>query len=147
MTDAGKLPARRNVAALALSAACLVAVTLAGCSNTKSPASRQAYSGSEAATVVGGVQQIALTVGPTFRFDPSTFTVHPGRVKVTLHHLGTGSPHDWQLSAIPGDYIPIVGDGQSQSVTFTAPSPGKYQFVCTIHLRQGQTGTMIVLPS
>ena len=88
-----------------------------------------------------------MTVGPTFRFDPSTITVHRGQVKITLHHLGTGAPHDWQLTGFPAAQIPILSDNQTQSVTFMAPSPGKYQFVCSIHLNQGQTGTMIVLPN
>jgi plastocyanin len=137
------IPARRAVAVAGI----LIAVLTTGCSNTKSTASRQPYTGSTTAAVVGGVQQVTLTVGPSFRFDPSTITVRPGQVKLTLHHTGTGSPHDWQLSVVPGAYIPELGDNQTQSVSFTAPAPGKYQFVCTIHLRQGQTGTLIVLPS
>ena len=135
------IPAHRTLAA----AGALIAVA-AGCSNTKGAATREPYSGAVTAAVVDGVQQVTLTVGPSFRFDPSTITVHPGRVKITLHHTGTGSPHDWQLSVVPGAYIPELGDNQTQSVSFTAPAPGKYQFVCTIHLRQGQTGTLIVLP-
>lgn len=135
------IPARRAVAGTGA----LIAVLLGGCSNTRGAATRQTYSGSATAAVVNGVQQVTLTVGPSFRFDPSTITVHPGRVKITLHHTGTGSPHDWQLSVVPGAYIPELGDNQTQSVSFTAPAPGQYQFVCTIHVRQGQTGTLIVL--
>ena len=33
-------------------------------------------------------------------------------------------PHDWQLSVVPGAYIPELGDNQTQSVSFTAPAPG-----------------------
>jgi plastocyanin len=138
--------ARRALAAAGAVTAVLTGVLTAGCSNTKSVATRQPYTGSATATVLDGVQQVTLTVGPTFRFSPSTITVHPGQVKLTLHHTGTGSPHDWQLSVVPGAYIPELGDNQTQSVSFTAPAPGNYQFVCTIHLRQGQTGTLIVLP-
>jgi plastocyanin len=138
--------ARRALAVAGAVTAVLTGVLTAGCSNTKSVATRQPYTGSATATVLDGVQQVTLTVGPTFRFNPSTITVHPGQVKLTLHHTGTGSPHDWQLSVVPGAYIPELGDNQTQSVSFTAPAPGNYQFVCTIHLRQGQTGTLIVLP-
>jgi plastocyanin len=137
--------ARRISAALA-GVALAITPALAACSNTKSAAARQSYSGSATAALVDGVQQVTLTVGPTFRFAPSTITVHPGQVKVTMHHTGTGSPHDWQLSVVPGAYIGEIGDNQTGSVSFTAPAPGTYQFVCTIHLRQGQTGTLIVLP-
>ncbi len=139
--------ARRAVAVAGTLTAVLTAALTAGCSNTKSAAAKEPYTGTATASVVDGVQQVTLTVGPSFRFAPSTITVHPGRVKLTLHHLGTGSPHDWQLSVVPGAYIPELGDNETQSVSFTAPSPGKYQFECTIHLRQGQTGTLIVLPS
>jgi plastocyanin len=139
------IPARRTVA-VAGTLVALASVLTAGCSNTKSAATRQPYSGTATASVVDGVQQVTLTVGPSFRFDPSTITVHPGPVKLTLRHTGTGSPHDWQLSVVPGAYIQELGDNETRSVSFTAPAPGKYQFVCTIHLRQGQTGTLIVLP-
>ena len=125
----------------------VLALGVAGCSNTQSAANREPHTGSAAATVVDGVQQVTLTVGPTFRFAPSTITVHRGQVKITLHHLATGAPHDWQLTGFPMAQIPILSDNQSQSVTFMAPAPGKYQFVCSIHLNQGQTGTMIVLPN
>ena len=116
----------------------MVVLALAACSNTQSAANRQPHTGSATATVVNGVQEVTLTVGPSFRFSPSTITVHPGQVKITLHHLGTGSPHDWQLTGFPVAQIPILGDNQSQSVTFRAPSPGKYQFVCSIHLTRAR---------
>ena len=126
----------------------LTVAALTGC-QSKSAANRQPYNGSATAVVVNGMQQVTLTVSNSFRFSPSTFTVHPGQVKVVLHHTGVGAPHDWQLiTGIPGNYyIPLVSQGQTAEVTFTAPSPGKYQFQCTIHLKQGMTGTMIVVPN
>ena len=61
---------------------------------------------------------------------------------------GKGAPHNWQLPNLPvGDWVPLTVAGQSAQVTFTAPAPGTYQFVCSIHLRQGQTGELIVLPN
>lgn len=124
----------------------LLVLVLAGGCTTKGAANRQPYLGTGTASAVDGIQQITLTVNGTFRFTPSFFSVHPGRVRVILRHAAVGSPHDWQLSGFPGDYVPVTSDGQTNSVTFVAPAPGKYQFVCTIHQRQGQVGTMTVLP-
>lgn len=123
-----------------------VGLVVTGCT-TKGAANREPYLGTATASPVGGVQEITLTVDSSFRFTPSTFIVHPGRVRVVLHHLATGSPHNWQLTGIPGAYVPTVDAGQTDSVTFEAPPPGRYPFVCTIHERQGQTGVMTVLPT
>jgi plastocyanin len=48
---------------------------------------------------------------------------------------------------VPGVATPLAASGQTQSVTFTAPAPGTYRFVCTIHVKQGQTGKLVVLPN
>lgn len=136
-----RTPARLALLGLA------VAASLTACSNTQSAANREPYTGSTTAAAGPGVEAVTLTVDASFRFSPSTVTVHPGRVRLTLQHIGTGAPHDWQVVGIPGDYIAPIGPGQSGSLTFTAPAPGKYTFVCTIHERQGQNGTLIVLPS
>lgn len=136
MSPPGRLPAWAGVlAAVAL---------LAACSNTQSPANRTPATGSGAASMVNGVQQITLRAGDDLRFHPSTFTVHPGRVRVVLINTGTGAPHDFQVSQFPADFVPVTQSGQRQEASFTAPSPGRYRFVCTIHERQGQIGTMIV---
>jgi plastocyanin len=124
----------------------LVAV-LAGCSSTPSINRRPQSSVSAQASVVDGVQQVMIYVDDTYRFSPDTITVHSGPVKVTLVHRGTGAPHDFQVTGFPGDFVPIVRGGGTSSATFTAPMPGRYQFVCSIHIAQGQTGTLVVLAS
>lgn len=119
---------------------------LAGCQR-ESAINREPHSGSTVAAVVDGVQQVTLTVDESFRFKPSTITVHPGKVRIVLKHVGGGAPHDWSLNGFPTDYVPLVTPGQQKSVEFTAPAPGNYTFVCTIHVAQGQTGTLVVLPN
>lgn len=119
---------------------------LTACTNTQAPVNREGRSGDSTAPVVASGQQVRLEVDNSFRFHPSTITVHPGRVTITLHHRGPGAPHNWQLLGFPGDYAPTIAPGQTSTVTFVAPSSGTYEFVCTIHQRQGQTGTMVVLP-
>jgi plastocyanin len=128
-------------------AACCAATLLAGCSNTKSPNVRRPHTGSTTASTVDGVQQVTVQANDEFRFVPSTITVHPGKVHLTLVHTGSGAPHNWQLNGFPTDAVPLIQAGQQASITFTTPSPGSYTFVCTIHVNQGQTGTLVVLPN
>jgi plastocyanin len=137
-------PRRGAVAAGALVISAAVAVTLAACSNTQSPANRTAHAGSASASTVNGVQQITLEAGDNLRFTPSTFTVRPGKVRVVLVNTGTGAPHDFQVPQFPADFVPLTQGGQTEQATFIAPAPGRYRFVCTIHEKQGQIGTMIV---
>jgi plastocyanin len=138
-----RLPARTVAAALLL----VAAVALAACSNPQPPINRTPQSGSTTAAATNGVQQVRIVVDDRYRFYPSTVTVHPGRVEITLVHRGNGAPHTLQVLGFPVDFVPLVRPGQTSSATFGAPAPGRYTFVCTIHRVQGQIGTLIVLPS
>jgi plastocyanin len=132
--------ARRALVLLATAA-----LALSACSNSQSSVNRRPQSGSATASGVAGVQQITIQAGDDYRFHPSTFTVHPGRVQVILKHPGTGAPHNWSLVGFPADFVPLTPAGDTMQATFIAPSkPGTYKFVCTIHVDQGQVGTMIV---
>ena len=124
----------------------LVAGLLAGC-QSQSAINREPHAGSSTAAAVDGAQQVTITTDQSYRFDPSTITVHPGKVRIVLRHTGTGAPHNWSLLGFPDAFVPLVSPGEQKSIEFTAPAPGKYTFVCTIHVAQGQTGTLIVLPS
>lgn len=122
-------------------------LTLTAC-QTKSAINREPQSGSTTASVDAGVQDVVITTDEKYRFTPATITVHPGKVRITLKHLGTnGAPHDWQLQGFPADYVPLTQPGQTRAIEFTAPAPGTYTFVCTIHITQGQTGSLVVLPN
>lgn len=122
------------------------AVMLLGCSNRESSVNRRPHNGTTTAAVVNGSQQLTIEVDDLFRFTPSTIVVHAGRVTITLVHNGSGAPHDLQVVGFPTDNVPLTVHGQSTTSTFVAPSPGSYRFICTIHERQGQTGTLVVLP-
>jgi plastocyanin len=125
--------------------ALLLAVTAC---QSESAINREPHPGTgTASAAAGGIQQITLTTGHDYRFHPSTIVVHPGRVRVVLVNggkVGAGAPHDWSLTGFPAAFVPLTGAGQTSSATFTAPAPGRYTFVCTIHRRQGQTGTLVV---
>lgn len=122
----------------------MLAVLTAACT-TQSAINRRPTSGSTTAAVREGLQSVTITVDDTFRFHPATITVHPGRVRIVLEHVGTGAPHDLQVVNFPGDFVPVVGPGQRAQTTFVAPAPGRYRFECTIHVQQGQVGTFVVL--
>ncbi len=135
------MPPRRTLLIVAVPV-----LVLASCSNQEGPINRAPQSGSATASDVAGVQQITLEAGDTYRFTPSTFTVHPGMVRVVLKNVGRGAPHDWSVPQFPAEFVPLAGAGETKQATFTAPAVGRYEFVCTIHVRQGQRGTMIVAP-
>ena len=143
----GLLQAGRTRAVSLAALAVLVAGWLvAGC-QSQSAINREPHAGSTTASAVAGVQEVVITTDQSYRFTPSTITVHPGKVRITPKHVGTGAPHDWSLLNFPADYVPLVSPGQTRSVEFTAPWPGTYKFVCTIHVPQGQTGSLVVLPN
>jgi plastocyanin len=125
----------------------VVAISAAGCTNTDASVNRRPQSGSASATLVNGMQQVTLDATDTYRFVPSTIVVHPGPVRIVLVNTGHGAPHTWSLTGFPADFVPLTPAGQTQAATFVAPAPGTYTFVCTIHVRQGQTGQLIVVPN
>lgn len=134
----------RRRARVAAGGAALVLV-VAGCSNTQAPAASGPHSGTETATTAGGVQTVTIKAGSDYRFSPSTIVVRPGKVKVILQNTEkNGAPHNFQVTDFPADFVPAAGAGQTQTATFVAPAPGRYRFVCTFHVRQGQTGTLVV---
>jgi plastocyanin len=136
------MPVRRAVACLAG-----LALLVAGCSNSKTVAAKRPHTGDETASSVAGVQQITITTGNDLRFHPSTITVHPGRVRIVLDNTaqpGSGPPHDLQVTGLP-IYAGLATAGEKTTAEFTAPAPGRYKFVCTLHVQQGQTGTLVVL--
>ena len=137
-----------------IAAAAVALVLVAGgataCSNSESAPQKRPHSGSGSASTVDGVQQITVITGTDLRFHPSTLVVHPGRVRIVLINRvkagNGGPPHNLQVTGLPGAAVPLVPAGDVASVTFTAGKPGRYHFVCTIHVQQGQTGTLVVEP-
>jgi plastocyanin len=141
-----RVTSRRLLAATAV--ATVAALLLTSCTNTKAPLAKTPQSGSGTASSVAGVQQITVLTGPDLRFHPSVITVHTGKVEVILKNQekggSSGPPHNFEVTGLPGAFVPLTTSGQVGMVTFTAGSPGRYPFVCTIHEQEGQTGTLIV---
>ena len=141
------MPTPRRALTLTLAVLFGGSVAVAGCSNTSASVNRNPHTGATTASVVDGVQKVTVDANDLYRFDPSTITVHPGRVEIELVNVGKGAPHNWSLPVVSGATSPLAPTGEHSFVTFTAPAPGKYTYVCTIHVKQGQTGTLVVLPS
>jgi plastocyanin len=129
----------RAVVAIGCAAAVLVACT------TEPSINRRPQGGTATASVVDGLQVVVVKAGDTYRFNPATIIVHPGRVRIALVNEGKGAPHDWTLEGLPGAATSLASSGETKTATFTAPAPGSYTFVCTIHKKQGQTGKLVVL--
>ncbi|HEV7206755.1 MAG TPA: cupredoxin domain-containing protein [Jatrophihabitans sp.] len=130
-------------------AAAAVALVATSCSNSASSVNKRPHVGDSTASVVDGIQQVTVTTGSDYRFHPSTIVVHPGRVRVILvnrRDANSSAPHNFSVQGLPGAFVPLTAAGQTQAATFTAPAPGRYTFVCTIHVAQGQTGVLIVKP-
>jgi plastocyanin len=128
--------------------ALVVVALLTSCSNRESPTNKRPQAGTATATTVDGVQEIVMKSGVDLRFHPSTLIVHPGKVRIILENTakpGAGPPHNAVFANLPGADVPLATAGRAtQSVTFTAPAPGTYNFVCSIHATQGQAGKLIV---
>lgn len=108
-------------------------------------------------------QQFRQTVKAldSFDYDPPSLTVPAGaNVTITLENVGA-LEHSWLL--VPADMEPAtvteadvlngatsgnVAAGESTRISFTAPEPGSYQFVCHIagHAAGGMVGTFTVEP-
>jgi plastocyanin len=136
----------RRVGAAAVLVAAGIAALVTGCSNRNAPQAGEPHSGNVRVTAgAGGVQAITLSGGDNLRFNPSTFHVHPGKVKITLRDSGT-TPHEFSFTGKLHLAIPMTMHGQSNSIQFTVHTPGRYPFVCDLHVRENMTGTMIVDP-
>jgi plastocyanin len=61
-------------------------------------------------------------------------------VTLTLRNEDVGEEHDWEVNNLAMTQT-CVGPC-TVSVTFRAPAPGSYQFICIVHPDMG--GTMVV---
>lgn len=109
----------------------------------------------------GDGESVALSFegNDSFQFSPSSASVSAGdEVEVTLNNVGA-LDHSWVLVGGDADVATVtdadainsattgtVAPGETGSVTFTAPTAGAYQFVCTVpgHAVAGMVGTLTV---
>jgi plastocyanin len=91
--------------------------------------------------------RVELTVGTDtgadLKFDPAAVTVPAGATVSLTFENRASVPHNLTFSEAPSAATStVVAPGASETVEFTAPDPGTYDFVCTLH--PGMSGTLIV---
>jgi plastocyanin len=133
--------------------AVLAAGALAGCGPASggAPAATTSADASLGKVTTGpdGVQQVTLQTQDDYVFTPNRFTVHPGRVRLTVTNVGRELTHNFRFTpgggpqAI-GAQILLLAGGQRQTIDFTVTTPGSYRYECSFHADLGQVGTMTV---
>jgi plastocyanin len=72
------------------------------------------------------------------KFGETTWTVVAGQ-QYTLNFTNAGTAlHNWHLKGVPGAdgkdvQTKLTPGGGSETVNFTVPQPGDYQFICDVH--------------
>ena len=143
---------RRRAAALC-AAAVVMAGALAGCGGDEpggGEGSSPAPSDVGPVTVAeDGVQEITLQTQDDYVFTPSTFTVAPGKVRLTLVNAAEEMTHNLEFDEGKGPEpieagIDFLAPGQEMTIDFEVSVPGDHPFTCTFHTQLGQVGTMTV---
>ncbi len=100
-----------------------------------------------ARTVEAGGQQVAVTARDTAFSGPS-IEVTSGRLVVVRFTNEGAVFHDWRVDGL-ANVDATARPGQTQEISFIAPSPGRYTYRCTEpgHAAAGMTGVLIVDPA
>jgi plastocyanin len=130
----------------------LVLAVVTGCSNrepTLPAATRTPGAGvGTVSTAPDGFQEITLETGDDYVFTPATFTVAPGKVRLTVHNTAAQLTHNFTFKgtgpATISEKIEVLAPGQARTIEFTVTTPGDYPFECSFHAALGQVGTMTV---
>ncbi len=92
----------------------------------------------------GPVKEITV-VGTEFSFNPSSISVRAGeKVKIIFKNLG-GATHNLTIEGL-GASTKTIGPDKTDTIEFTAPTSGTYNFFCSIpgHKAAGMEGQLIV---
>ncbi len=109
-----------------------------------SPAGTQGAA-SPAASAGGGGGQITIGTDTAVEllFDPESASVAGGGTVEIVFENRSSLPHNLTFQAgIDAATEPVVDPGASETLTFEAPAPGDYPFVCTLH--PGMDGTLTI---
>ncbi len=131
-------------------AAALVLVTGCGGDEPAAGAAPSTVAGvGEVTTAPDGVQEITVQTQDDYVFTPDTFTVAPGRVRLTVVNVAQDMVHNLRFTpdAAPapiGAGIDLLTAGQEATIEFEVTEPGDYPFECSFHIQLDQVGTMTV---
>ncbi len=142
-----------------IAAAAVAAVVLTGCgsgdgsgdgSGGGSAAAPSADPSLGTVTVAeDGVQEVTIQTPDDYVFVPDTFTVAPGRVRLTVESTATQATHNFRFTPDAGvedipEEIPLLVAGQTETIEFEVTVPGEHPFECSFHTQLGQLGVMTV---
>jgi len=140
----------RQTAVLAVGALASIGL-LAGCGGDSGGAAATPTAEGVGTVTTGadGVQEITLQTQDDYAFTPSTFTVEPGEVRLTVVNAAEQMTHNFEFAADEGpepiaEKIPVLAPGEKKTIEFTVTQPGDHPFECTFHIQLGQVGTMTV---
>lgn len=153
MTSAGSPVSRRSVLLGGLAG--LSAAGLSACAGDAPAAGsnpRPTADGTAAGPDVGpaGTQAVTLTVADDYLFTPDSFTVAPGKVRLTVLSTAEQLTHNFRFTpgggpAAIGEQVEILPPGIEDTIEFTVDQVGDYAFECSFHVARGQVGTMTVV--
>ena len=141
---------RRAPAALA--GAVLAVALLAGCGSDDGGSAATPSTDPSLGTVTvaeDGVQEVTIQTPDDYVFVPDTFTVAPGRVRLTVQSTATQATHNFRFTPGAGveeipEEIPLLAAGDTETIEFEVTTPGEHPFECSFHVQLGQTGVMTV---
>ena len=141
---------RRAPAALA--GAVLAAGLLAGCGSDDGGSAATPSTDPSLGTVTvaeDGVQEVTIQTPDDYVFVPETFSVDPGRVRLTVTSTAEQMTHNLRFRPGAGpeeisEEIPLLAPGESRTIEFEVTAPGDHPFDCTFHIQLGQSGVMTV---
>jgi plastocyanin len=128
-------------------------VLVVGCGTDEEPEADAAPSTAPGVGVVttaaDGVQEITLQTQDDYTFVPDTFTVAPGKVRLTLLNAAREMTHNLEFDEGEGPEpidagIDFLAPQDEETIEFEVTEPGDHPFTCTFHVQLGQTGTMTV---
>jgi plastocyanin len=91
----------------------------------------------------GGATPTAIVkVNDGMSFIPSTLTIAVGTTDLKIENVGS-IPHNLAIPAL-NISSPTVNGGETVTVAVHAKTPGRYPFVCTLHVMNGMVGTLVV---
>jgi plastocyanin len=100
-------------------------------------------------TAADGVQEVTLQTQDDYVFTPDSFTVEPGRVRLTVVNVAEDMVHNFRFTPDTGpapieSAIDLLAAGQEVTIDFEVTEPGDYPFECSFHIQLDQVGTMTV---
>ena len=96
-----------------------------------------------------GVQEVTIQTPDDYVWLPETFTVAPGRVRLTVESTATQATHNFRFTPGAGveeisEEVPLLAAGQTETIEFEVTVPGDHPFECSFHVQLGQVGVMTV---